>query len=684
MKLKLKLLVFIVPLLIIFSAVIIFTMHHNFSTFKSQSEAHNAKMKENSFATAEKELLKFGSVISNQILSWEKEVDKTMMNSAYTLQEMDAQKELSNTDLITIAQKTNVQDLFITNEDGDFIKSSEEKSLGENLFSIWDGYRMLLSGEADSLPSNLIVKQETGEIFKFTAIPRMSNNGILEVGLSATELENVLATYVNEQYGVNSLYLVDTSKKILAKNLNNGEENAMKIGSTLEDSNINEVLEKEEAVINLKEDIASIAYPVKKDGKILYIISIEMDAKPYFANAKMGLENGAKTINAFDAILNTIIITLAITAILIVIIIYFVIHSISKKIQQLIKSSEEIAEGNLTNEFEIINRKDELSVLNNSFERMSLGLRKILSKINDVSSELSASAEELSASSESASDTIKVTQQNVKIVDESVFKQQEELQNVAAFSEELLASVGEITTFTNNLSEQSFRVTSESENGINQIVVISNQMNEISNTVYELSEIINRLNLRSTEIQKIVDMITNISEQTNLLSINAAIEAARAGEHGKGFAVVAEEVRKLSEQSRVSANDIYEVVNTIQIDTIAASNTMKKNSEKVKIGMDIVNQTGKVFEVITKDISNINSKIVEVKEATDQINLGMNELNNSVESITENSNTVSEKISPIISSLAEQLAISEEIRHAANELARNSEELQDTTMKYKL
>ena len=90
-------------------------------------------------------------------------------------------------------------------------------------------------------------------------------------------------------------------------------------------------------------------------------------------------------------------------------------------------------------------------------------------------------------------------------------------------------------------------------------------MTEISDTVKDLAEGINRLGIQSDQIRSIVNIITDIADKTNLLALNAAIEAARAGEHGRGFAVVSEEVKKLADQSREAAGEITQLVTEIEI-----------------------------------------------------------------------------------------------------------------------
>ena len=185
----------------------------------------------------------------------------------------------------------------------------------------------------------------------------------------------------------------------------------------------------------------------------------------------------------------------------------------------------------------------------------------------------------------------------------------------------------------------------------------------LGDRIAELATVVNGLGERSREISKIVEVITQIADQTELLALNAAIEAARAGEHGRGFAVVAEEVRSLAEQSSRAANEITALVDNIQNVAIRTVQDMEKGVTEAQSSARITNESGQIVQGIINQISVITERVKGMAVDIEQIGSGSQEIS----AVTE-----------------EQSASIEQIAASAGELRSMADELETIVTWFRL
>ncbi|OFC91152.1 putative methyl-accepting chemotaxis protein [Bacillus wiedmannii] len=181
--------------------------------------------------------------------------------------------------------------------------------------------------------------------------------------------------------------------------------------------------------------------------------------------------------------------------------------------------------------------------------------------------------------------------------------------------------------------------------------------------------------MRTQQIDKALDAITNIAEQTNLLALNASIEAARAGENGKGFAVVAAEVGNLAEQSKASADEINHLILAIQQDTKDTVDAMQKGQQKASEGKETANKANQAFSSIMVAINKITSQIQEVSAATEEMSAGTEEVNASMSSVSESATQVAKETTQTVQSIQLQAASIEEISNQSNKIKEKVEAL---------
>ena len=361
------------------------------------------------------------------------------------------------------------------------------------------------------------------------------------------------------------------------------------------------------------------------------------------------------------------------------------IRSISKPINKMNARLREIAEGegDLTQTIEL-STKDELGEMAYSFNKMISKLRELITQVGYNAEQVASASEQLTASSE---ETTRATEQIATTVQEVAMDTTKQVENMTETSRtvnSISSSVDKIACSSEVVVTTTVQASEKAVEGNKAVATVVTQMNNINNTVNELSEMVKRLGERSSQIGKIVEAITGIAQQTNLLALNAAIEAARAGEHGRGFAVVADEVRKLAEQSARSAQEITQLITAIQVDTNNTVITMEDTTTQVAEGISFVHDAGKSFEQIQQAVNEVTSQIQEVIAAVQEMSVGTNHLVQSVDLTAETLDLTTSGTQSMSAATEEQLAAMEEITASSSALSKMAEDLKELVGRFKV
>jgi methyl-accepting chemotaxis protein len=260
--------------------------------------------------------------------------------------------------------------------------------------------------------------------------------------------------------------------------------------------------------------------------------------------------------------------------------------------------------------------------------------------------------------------------QRMEVAEASMHKQGEDAELVRHSMEEMSQSVNEISTSASeaaSATENAEQEANQSLNILNQSMAVSQALNS---EIKGASEVIHKLAQDTQNVNQILDVITSIAEQTNLLALNAAIEAARAGEQGRGFAVVADEVRELASRTSKSTTEIRELLNALTSAASASVESMESASAQAERNEEYASQTGDSVQKIASHINTINDLNTQIATATEQQ--------------TMVASTVMENVNDMNTSIGSTLEALDGIRDVSKSLHTLSDDLLEAASKFKL
>lgn len=291
--------------------------------------------------------------------------------------------------------------------------------------------------------------------------------------------------------------------------------------------------------------------------------------------------------------------------------------------------------------------KDELGIIASSFNQMMSSFQLIVDKVGSSSSQL----DDIVVQSNHISDKTTL----------GVETQLKETEHTASAMLQMAASAqqaNDISTIANNKAQE---VQQQSKQGLAIITTSNDKIKCLAQNVADATNSIHQLRNSVMEIETVLDVIGQVSDQTNLLALNAAIEAARAGEQGRGFAVVADEVRHLAQRSQGSAVEIHDMIERLRNQTLATVDVMEKAQSMAQEGVEQAVQAGTSFSDITQGIS-------EISHLNQQITLASNEQTQVAEEISRNINninTVTEDTAKANNAMGTNI---HELKHCAGQL----------------
>lgn len=484
-------------------------------------------------------------------------------------------------------------------------------------------------------------------------------------------------------FNADDVSAIDTDYTKMNKMLDEYENLSL---SSLEKNNISEFKDDSERYYSQIKDL--------ENGTKLYGIDLEkftqlgVEMQLFLDNLVAHSSNLANNlhndnINLYVRSIEIFFATFFIGFILMILVSSTIVLVIKKSMKEIILSLDNVANGDFSLEINS-DSKNEFGIMKASLKKTISNISLMIESVKNSTNIVNVQATNLLGVSDEMSSSTQEINAAVQEVASAANEQSNDLINVKTSLDIFADSLNQITSSINDVNSNLHNINSMAEDGNSKLKFLFDSMKNVNESFDTVRNKVINLDNHVEKVNDITVIINDIAEQTDLLALNAAIESARAGEVGKGFSVVAEEIRKLAEQSKMSANDINGLISSINKEAQIAVKTTDSGKDSLNNQSTLIEDSIKSFALIFKSINSILPKVNDINKSIENINLEKN----SIISKTLNISGVSEEnaaSSEEIAASVQQINISfGEVAASAQTLSNLTNSMMNEVDKFKL
>jgi len=356
------------------------------------------------------------------------------------------------------------------------------------------------------------------------------------------------------------------------------------------------------------------------------------------------------------------------------------------RVRVLSRSALEISRGDLAKPVAMAPGfgRDEIDELSKAISNMQENLRELVRHIQRTAQSVADSADDLQRSAEGVNASTQEVGSSMKKIASGAESQSQLVGRASSVITEMASSIQKTAISAQDAARASAETSGAAEEGSTAARLAGDKVKKVFSSIESASHEVFAFGEKTKEISKIVDVITQVAQQTNLLAINATIEAARAGEYGRGFAVVADEVRKLAESSGRSAEQISKLARDISNQSTAVVSAMKEAIEELGEGREDLTTIVRSIGSITDTARKGSEKVHLISQSAREQLEGSEEMVAAIQEISQVAKENAGSTEAIHEVIEEQTAAVSRMTSAAQELTNLSVELQNVVRRFTL